>query len=331
MKTPNYCTLFDFNYLSRGLALYESLCAVHDEFCLYVVAFDEKTRFFLLDQNLKHAVIISLAEFEDEALLAVKPTRTRAEYCWTCTSSVIKYAIETYKLDSCTYLDADIFFYFSPSIVFDDLSSCAVGLSPHNYSPEYDLSLESGKYCVQFLFFRNNDLGMSSLQWWREECIKWCFAKVENGKYGDQKYLDSFSDRFQGICDIEHPGIGVAPWNILNHTFEIKDGAIRLTDKKSNDQPVIFYHFQNLKINFEEKRIVLGKWYDIKDDVFVLFYKPYIDTLLEYESLIKNTRYDFHEFNVVKESRFRLWIFFIAHRIFKGNKMIRTIYNKLSY
>ena len=39
-----YCTLFDSNYLDKGLVLYHSLCACEPDFRLYVFAFDERCR-----------------------------------------------------------------------------------------------------------------------------------------------------------------------------------------------------------------------------------------------------------------------------------------------
>ena len=44
----NYCTYFDKNYLSRGLALYASLLKNHkSKFHLYIIAFDKFTYDFL--------------------------------------------------------------------------------------------------------------------------------------------------------------------------------------------------------------------------------------------------------------------------------------------
>ena len=90
----NYCTLFDSNYLTRGLAMYKSLKEHCDAFHLYIFPFDNKCSDILKKLNLEKATIISLEDFEDDALLEVKSSRSRAEYCWTCTSSAILYILE---------------------------------------------------------------------------------------------------------------------------------------------------------------------------------------------------------------------------------------------
>ena len=83
----HFCTLFDSFYLTRGVAMYNSLEECGTDFHLYIFAFDDVSFEILNQLNLKHATIISLKEFEDEKLLDVKPSRSKAEYCWTCTSS----------------------------------------------------------------------------------------------------------------------------------------------------------------------------------------------------------------------------------------------------
>src|ERR1700759_1232567 len=103
----NFCTLFDSNYLSRGLELFESLKKTKTNFHLYVVAFDSECYDYLKKLNKTELTAISLADFEDEKLRQVKSNRTTAEYCWTCTPSIILYSIEKFQLPSCTYVDAD--------------------------------------------------------------------------------------------------------------------------------------------------------------------------------------------------------------------------------
>src|SRR5690554_729544 len=202
----NFCTVFDTHYLSRGLALYESLNKHTPNFHLYIFAFNDKAYDLLTEMNLSQTTIISLAEFENEALLKVKPYRSIAEYCWTCTSSSILYCLDTFSLDHCTYLDADLYFFNSPQLLISEMGDKSVMITEHRYTPRYDQSEISGKYCVQFMYFKNNDEARKVLNWWVEACIDWCYATPEDGKFGDQKYLDDWCQRFEGVHVLQHRG-----------------------------------------------------------------------------------------------------------------------------
>ena len=89
-----FCTLFDKNYLHKGLALYESLISNCDEFILWILCMDDITYSILEKMQLSNVKLIHLDEFEDEVLLSVKRKRSIGEYCWTCTPSIISYVIK---------------------------------------------------------------------------------------------------------------------------------------------------------------------------------------------------------------------------------------------
>lgn len=282
----NFCTLFDSNYLTRGLVLYESLRRTSEEFHLYVVAFNQEAYSFLSEASLPGLTPISLKEFEDEQLLKVKPTRSAAEYCWTSTPSVILYCIERFRLPSCTYIDADMVFYRDPKILIDEMGDDSILISEHRYSSDYDQSEASGKYCVQFMCFKNNQQGMTALRWWRDRCLEWCYARKEDGKFGDQKYLDDWTDRFQGVHVMQHPGGGVAPWNIQQ--FRIREKGLMLVEKKSGREvPLIFFHFHGLKFYTDYLVSCCGPLYEISAEVKRLLYIPYISELVSVEKKIK--------------------------------------------
>jgi len=188
--------------------MYESLERCSGDFHLYVFAFDDKSYELLQKLDYEYMTVISLDSFEDDELLKVKSERGAGEYCWTCTPSVIKYAIENYDLDSCTYLDADLYFFANPAVLIDEMKGASVLITDHRYTSEYDQSATSGIYCVQFMTFKNNDFGLNVLNWWRDACIEWCFNRFEDGKFGDQKYLDDWPNRFEGIHVLQHLGGG---------------------------------------------------------------------------------------------------------------------------
>ena len=283
----NFCTLFNTHYFSRGLALYYSLEKNCPNFHIYIFAFDDKTKELLHGIKLEKATIISLTEFEDNELLKIKPTRSVAEYCWTCTSSTILYVLERFNVESCTYVDADLFFYSNPAQIFDEMGSKSILITEHRYSPQYNKQLKAGKYCVQFVTFRNNIEGLTALRWWRERCIEWCYAKYEDGKFGDQLYLEDWTERFKGVHVLQHLGGGLAAWNIQQYIFEkVNDhiaGIEILTGRKFE---VIFYHFHYLKF-YTNGKIELGRR-TLDESILNIFYQPYIKFLDEIKSKISS-------------------------------------------
>lgn len=275
--TRNFCTFFDSGYLTRGVALYESLADHDDDFHLYIVAFDEDCARILTSLSLEHATVIPLADIEAPDLLAAKPSRTWTEYCWTCTPSVVRYAIDTFELDHCTYLDADMCFWASPALLLNEFEGHSVGLTEHRYTPKYENSKRSGVYCVQFVPFRNDTDGNEALDWWRAACIEWCYNRREDGKFGDQMYMNDWLDRFSGVTVIENIGGAIAPWNVQQYDIFERDGQLMCRLKKTGEEaPLVFFHFHMLRIGAD--KVDLGK-HRVEDSVVELLYAPYMRRL----------------------------------------------------
>ncbi len=279
----NFCTLFDSNYLSRGLAMYHSLEKVCNNFHLYIFAFDDQSASILKSLSLAKATIVTLNEFEDEKLLAIKPSRNKAEYCWTCTPSTVLYVLQNYNVELCTYLDADIFFFSDPKVLLDEIGEKSVLITEHRYSKEHDQSKISGKYCVQFVSFRKNNLGLEVLKWWRERCIEWCFEEPENGKFGDQKYLDDWVTKFGSVHELKNLGGGVAPWNVSQYDFSQIENKIFCEERLSQIKfELVFYHFHSLKFSHNNAKIIAqiaGTNYKISKSLVDLVYRTYLDSL----------------------------------------------------
>lgn len=297
----HYCTLFDINYITRGLAMYESL-KLHssDKFHLYCFAFDEKSHEILVKLNLSNMTVISLTEFENEALLNIKSSRSKGEYCWTCTSSTIKYCIERFNLPHCTYIDADMIFYADPSILVDEMGENSILLTEHRYTPKYNSAIASGIYCVQFITFKNDLDGLTALNWWTNSCIEWCYNRYEDGKFGDQKYLDDWTTRFNGVHVLKHKGGGVAPWNIQQ--FKLSQSINKYTIEEISSKQkynLIFFHFHHIK--FIGDKIGEFGTYSLSASLIKLLYKPYILQLKEQENLLNQK---FGKFNYLGRQPF---------------------------
>ncbi len=280
MKKLNFCTLFNYDYLHYGLCLYRSLEENCADFHIYIFAFDKKCEEFLINAKysggLKNATIISLESFEDDRLKKVKKERKISEYCWTCTAPTIYYVLKNYDVESCTYLDSDIFFFSDPKKIIDEIGDKSIMITPHNYIRKHDQSAISGKYCVQFMYFKNDKDGLEALKWWIEKCLDWCYDYPEDGKFGDQKYLDDWPERFSSIHVLRNEGGGLAPWNI--EKYKIEEDRI-ISEESGKEYNIIFYHFHGFKIVNENHAIITDKRYQINDKAINFIYKKYISAM----------------------------------------------------
>ena len=241
-----YCTYFDRNYLLRGLTLYQSLKQHAQPFTLWVLCFDDWSFEVLTKLAQPDLRPVALADFErgDAALLSVKPSRSKVEYYFTCSPSWPLYLLtQNPEIDLLTYLDADLYFFSSPEPIFAEMGSGSVLIVGHRF-PEHLRFIEvNGIYNVGLISFRNDARGRKCLEWWRERCLEWCYDRQEDGKYADQKYLDDWPERFEGVAVLQHSGAGLAPWNWVDAALQSEHGQITV-----NGRPLIFFHFSNLKI-----------------------------------------------------------------------------------
>ncbi|UFS69728.1 hypothetical protein LPW11_17760 [Geomonas sp. RF6] len=274
----NFCTLFDANYLTRGVLMHRSLMEAGEPFTLYVVCFDPLSLQVLQRLALPHLVPIALEEFESPPLREVKKSRSRAEYCWTCASHVIRYVLERFRLEEVTYLDADLFFYRPPSSVLAeyDATEGSVLLTEHRFAPLFESHLEYGRYCVQFVTFRNDRRGREALDWWCERTLEWCHDRLEDGRFGDQKYLDDWLERFEGVRVSSHIGAGVANWNVRQYRVAGSSEAPTV-----DGVPVLFFHFHMVKL-FVSGRIDLG-YLPLPREAVEILYLPYLRRLATVE------------------------------------------------
>lgn len=268
----NFCTLFDSYYIHKGIALYLSLEQVCDDFTLYVMAFDKPSYEKLCLLKFKNMVVeYEEDDFFTDEIKKVKAERKRNEYCWTCGSNITYYFLTKYQCESMTYIDADMMFFSSPQPVFEELKPYSVGLSSHFADTEL-----YGKYCVQFCYFKNDINGLEALKWWKDSCLEWCYDRYEDGKFGDQRYLDLMPNRFKGVHEIENRGVGVAKWNMLEYKF-LPNHHINY---KKQDFEICFYHFHAVAVDYKNGNIYIASKKDvIPTPVINYMFKPYGELL----------------------------------------------------
>lgn len=263
----HYVTLFDSLFLPQGLALHRSMERHCNLYTLWILCVDQDAFNRLQILNLPNVKLLNLNDLEDAELRQVRASRTAREYCWTLTPISVRFVFEADQLiQRVTYLDADTWFRKDPKPIFQELEASAkeVLITDHSYASEYDVSAESGQYCVQFVSFTRG-AGEQVRAWWESLCKEWCYAKVEDGKFGDQKYLDQWPILFERLVHIaQNKEWFLAPWNATRYPY-------------GNS---IFWHFQGLRLikGGSRWRAFFGT-YPLPKVVREYVYSPYLKDL----------------------------------------------------
>lgn len=217
----NYVTVLNHKFLPQLLALYDSMLAHCGDFRLFVICIDRSLVEQLAMIKLPNAVSIDLEKIEaaNERLHHIKDSRNLREYCWTLASfsfSIVKNAFP--KINQLTYIDTDLFFFSSPECFFKELDNSGkdILITEHAFAPEYEcLKENSGLFCVQFITLKYTVRAEAVIKEWQDLCEESCSEKIENGKFGDQKYLETWPDKYPDIVHVLHQkDKTIAPWNI---------------------------------------------------------------------------------------------------------------------
>ncbi len=245
MKIRYFCTLFDSAYLLKGVAMIRSLARHCPNMRIYVLCMDAQTKFILGNIDLPSAIFITLDDVENEELLRAKKNRGVAEYCWTLSSCFTWHVMQKYpEIDLLTYVDADLLFYSDVQPIFDEIGDASIAIIEHRFTNRLKDREVNGRFCVEWDSFRRDEQGLTCLSHWRAQCLEWCYYRLEDGKMGDQKYLDEWPSTYSSCHIIMHPGAGIAPWNYAQYRFD-RDRAGQVTVEGS---PLIFYHFHQFQL-----------------------------------------------------------------------------------
>lgn len=279
-----FCTLFDSFYLDKGIVMYQSIAENTKRFKLYVLCMDDRAYTILSDLAFDNLVPINLNNFMTPELISARENRSRAEFCWTCSSCIIEYVLDTYGEDICTYIDADLYFYKDPTVLLEELGNASIGIIEHRNNPNFEgkyYDRIAGPYCVEFNTFRNDENGRTALKWWKNQCLKCCTAEKNGKTFGDQKYLEDWPTRFRGVHVYENLGAGMAPWNVAQYKLTAMS---RIQIEKREVIPV-FYHFHAIEYISEELININVYYRSFKTDEKLVDYLYY-----PYLNKIKDTR-----------------------------------------
>jgi hypothetical protein len=258
----HYCTYFDRGFLVQGLALWRSLAKHDPDSVLWVLALNEFTAEVLREVGGTWLRVVTVAELEagDSELMAAKANRTRVEYFFTLSPCWPRWLLEKHGvrvgIERITYVDADMFFFASPVGIFEamDAAKASVLGTAHRFPPWLQRYERHGKFNVGILSFRNDAAGRACLDDWRARCLAWCYDRLEDGKYADQKYLDAWPERLgAALLVLPDAGVNLAPWNWAGGEVECA-AAAGGGDVRVEGAPLVVFHFARF-------RPIYGDWW----------------------------------------------------------------------
>ncbi|PEI92778.1 glycosyl transferase [Bacillus pseudomycoides] len=272
----HFCAIVGTEYVLKIIALRQSLIQNSQKFTLWICCIDSFAYSVLKEMNLNNVNLLQVDDIEDANLKAIKRNRAVNEYCWTLKSVLIEYLLVNYDLPSVLYCDSDLYFFSDPNTIFEEWGDNSIYLCPQR---DRDWVEEKyGKYQAGLIGFKNDFYGLKSVRWWKDKCLDWCSANPDNGRFGDQKYLDFIPIYFPKVKISRNLGINAAPWNcIYNNNYKIdkNQSAVYIeTDK------LVVYHFACITI-FNEKDFDLWSLGEISipNNILNHIYTPYLEQI----------------------------------------------------
>ena len=147
------------------------------------------------------------------------------------------------------YIDADMWLYQPMEVVWEELKTTSVLLTPHLAQPLPDDGgfpneseyLRCGTFNGGFVAIHGNEAGDAMLDWWCNRMAKDCIVDVMGGVFVDQKWLNLVPGLFPAFKALRHPGYNAGHWSLSQLTIEkTSDGRFLI-----GDLPLVLFHFSN--------------------------------------------------------------------------------------
>jgi hypothetical protein len=273
------------------------------EFRLWVLCLTDECKVILDALNYPEIKSYSLHEIEKDLpeLQNAKKNRSIPEYYFTLSPFWPDWILKNHsELPSITYLDADLEFFASPGCLFDESGNSSIGIIEHRFHHTFNISKRYGRFNVGWVYFRRDRNASLCLAKWKAQCLEWCKDYPEDGKFADQKYLDSWPEDFQNVYVYSNPGANLGPWNLNTHEIKYPREVLL-----SDNRRVIFYHFHMIKA-LDEKHVstsleIYRVPVELRRKLIDWLYLPHISRLLEKEAFLAGKGFEAKVFRASRD------------------------------
>ena len=272
-----YTTAFDLKYLTRGIAMVQSLLEYSPHSMVAVLCLDTGTESAVRElSTLRPIAVLTLDDMNQQIVNQIRSDRPYREFCWTLSALLCEYHL-TRGHEEVVYLDADLYFFSDPEPVLQESRKGDVAAIKHRFPDRLKKYEINGLFNVQWVYFANTLIGRTACRTWFEQCVESCAYLPKKGIVGDQKYLDQWPELYPTFVEIKNPGAGVAPWNHEIGRPYRKESIWRV----DGETPLVFYHFHGLKIYNNGHIDMSGAIYSTALKLPIELYREYIGALTE--------------------------------------------------
>ena len=251
------------------------------------------------DSTLSNTVHYPLSDITDEVGLKLinKYQSNKDKLRWGLKSVFLKHLLG--QNEKVIYVDNDVFFYANPQFLFDLLNDNNILLTPHFYrsNPAKDQNWLEANYRVGLFnagFLGVNKQAMDALTWWSACCLYKITKSTGRGLFDDQKYLDLFPVKFDGVHIVKHQGCNLAGWNAEDYQIATRSKEEVVINGK---YPVVFIHFA-------ESSMLL---FSSPTSLLYPYYLKYLEELRGFSKNYTFTRTYFSWYIVSSYFNFLLW------------------------
>lgn len=247
-----FCTVTDKNYAYKWLALCNSIDDQMPGSKIWVLCLDKESEMLIKKLKRKNIQTVSISDLKDKALEKLRSERTKQEFAWTCKPAIMHYLLEEKKIKEMVFVDADLFFYSSVQPIFEKYKNASILITSHKFSKKKEYIADIvGYYNSGFIIFRNNQTSRACAKKYKELCIDWCHNYHSNGRHGDQSYLKTWPEEYEGVEEITEKGINLGTWNLERYRISRKNKNFFI-----DDEPLICYHFHGLIAYLKKNAII---------------------------------------------------------------------------
>ena len=314
---PIYVTHCDIHYATRALALIGSLRENKCSDEIMVVCHDTATKDLIGQASYSGVIILEIEALLEAypALYLAKNNRSKSEFMYCLTPFVIKTALDHNNYDMAVYIDSDLFFYADPNLIIQEIPDEAhTAITSHNFIPKNYHLAKYGNFNVGWLAFKNSLESLALLDWWATKCIESTSSVLKKEVYGDQKYLDKFSEISPSVYVIKNKGVNAGPWNCSDITI----WNSHLTIPESDDGLIAFHFSGYKKYRFVSVLGYSGYGYRPSKELKLKVFQRYIVKLEEFEK-----RKDLSTPRESRKFKIRDWVRILWYRDFIFSKVAK--------